>query len=98
MPQQFPELAFVAIDARPHRPDGRERIGAATGPGWFESSWDLCHGLEVREGWSDDERVHGWIEDFLSNQRCIDRSESVRPGYSPLIDRCALAREVNEPR
>jgi len=44
MPQQFPELAFVAIDARPHRPDGRERIGAATGPGWFESSWDLCHG------------------------------------------------------
>jgi len=54
--------------------------------------------LEVREGWSDDERVHGWIEDFLSNQRRIDRSESVRPGYSPLIDRFALAREVNEPR
>ena len=22
---------------------------AATGPGWFESTWDLWHGLEVRE-------------------------------------------------
>ena len=76
MPQQFPELAFVAIDARPHRPDGRERIGAATGPGWFESSWDLHRGLEVRESWSDDERVHGWIEDFLRTQRASGRTAS----------------------
>ena len=76
MPQQSPELALVAIDTRPHRHEGGERVGAATGPGWFDSSWDLHRGLEVRESWSDDERVHGWIEDFLRTQRAIGRTAS----------------------
>jgi len=98
MPQQYTESAPVDIARAPHRAEGGEAACRAGGPGWFDSSWDLRCGLEVRESWSDSERVHGWIEDFLSNQRRIDRSESVRPGYSPLIDRCALAREVNEPR
>jgi hypothetical protein len=76
MPHQSPELALVAIDTRSHRHEGRERIGAAAGPGWFDSSWDLHRGLEVRESWSDDERVHGWIEDFLKAQRAIGRTAS----------------------
>jgi hypothetical protein len=76
MPQQSPELALVAIDPRPHRHEGRERIGAGAGPGWFDSSWDLHRGLEVSESWSDDERVHGWIEDFLKAQRAIGRTAS----------------------
>jgi hypothetical protein len=76
MPQQSPELALVAIDTRPHRHEGCERIGAAVGPGWFDSSWDLHRGLEVRESWSDDERVDGWIEDFLRTQRAIGRTAS----------------------
>jgi hypothetical protein len=33
----------------------------------------------VREGWSDEERVHGWIEDFLRAQRAIDRVTSSSP-------------------
>ena len=76
MPQQSPELALVAIDTRSHRHEGRERIAAAAGPGWFDSSWDLHRGLEVRESWSDDEHVHGWIEDFLRTQRAIGRTAS----------------------
>ena len=76
MPQQSPELALVAIDNRPHRHAGSERIAAAAGPGWFDSSWDLHRGLEVREGWLDDDRVHGWIEDFLRTQRAIGRTAS----------------------
>ena len=72
MPQQQPELALVAIDTRPHRHEGGEGVGPIAGPGWFDSSWDLRCGLEVRESWSDDERVHGWIEDFLKTQRAID--------------------------
>ncbi len=76
MPQQSQELALVAIEARPHCHEGRERVGAAAGPGWFDSSWDLHRGLEVREGWSDDERVDGWIEDFLSSQRASGRTAS----------------------
>ena len=76
MPHPFPELALVAIDTRPHRHEGLARIGAAAGPGWFDSSWDLHRGLEVRESWSDDERVHGWIEDFLRTQRASGRTAS----------------------
>lgn len=26
----------------------------ANGPGWFDSSWDLRRGCDVREGWPDD--------------------------------------------
>ena len=76
MPQQSQELALVAVDTRPHRHESRERVGAAAGPGWFDSSWDLRRGLEVRESWSDDERVQGWIEDFLSSQRASGRTAS----------------------
>ena len=76
MPHPFPELALVAIDTRPHRHEGLARISAAAGPGGFDSSWELHRGLEVRESWSDDERVHGWIEDFLRTQRAIGRTAS----------------------
>ena len=76
MPQQSQELALVAVDTRPHSHEGRERTSAAAGPGWFDSSWDLHRGLEVREGWSDDYRVDGWIEDFLRTQRASGRTAS----------------------
>jgi hypothetical protein len=32
------------------------------GPGWFDSSWDLQRGLDVREGLPDDAKLHEWIE------------------------------------
>lgn len=32
--------------AHGHTPEPR---GGSRGPGWFDSSWDLIHGLEVRE-------------------------------------------------
>jgi hypothetical protein len=72
MPQALPSsaLALVAVDATPPRRDRVEdgRSGVA-GPGWFDSSWDLQHGLEVKEDWFGDERLHGWIESFLRGQR-----------------------------
>ena len=68
------ELALAAIDTTPHRLEGGHR--GTAGPGWFDSSWELHRGLEVREGWSDDERVDGWIEDFLRGQRAIGRTAS----------------------
>ena len=76
MPHPSPELALVAIDTRPNRHEGLACISAAAGPGWFDSSWDLHCGLEVREGWFDDDRVHGWIEDFLRTQRAIGPTAS----------------------
>ena len=72
MSNESPEPAPVAADTPWPR---RERNGLA-GPGWFDSSWDLHRGLEVREDWSDDERVHGWIEEFLRAQRAVGRTAS----------------------
>ena len=76
MPHQSTQLELVAIDMRSHGRSARETSGRGAGPGWFDSSWDLRRGLDVREGWSDDERVHGWIEDFLTAQRAIGRTAS----------------------
>jgi len=53
----------------------RQGLGAATlhggsprawpfGPGWFDSSWELRAGLEVREG-SEEESLFAWIENWL---------------------------------
>jgi len=35
------------------------------GPGWFDSSWELRSGLQVREGLPSDLPLHGWIEAWL---------------------------------
>ena len=77
MPHESTELALVAI-ATPaqHRHHDRAGTIGRFGPGWFDSSWELHRGLEVSEGWSDDGRVHAWIEDFLASQRTIGRTAS----------------------
>jgi hypothetical protein len=68
-----PELSLVPIAATPAQRDARAH---PVGPGWFESSWDLQRGLEVREDWSGEARLHGWIEDFLRAQRSVARTAS----------------------
>ena len=35
------------------------------GPGWFDSSWELRTGLQVKEGLPSDLPLHGWIETWL---------------------------------
>jgi hypothetical protein len=30
-------------------------------PGWFDSSWELVRGFEVREGLPGDARLNGWL-------------------------------------
>ena len=76
MPHESMELALIPIDTPPQRHARGEQIGAAAGPGWFDSSWELQRGLEVCESWSDDDRVRGWVEDFLLAQRAIGRIAS----------------------
>ena len=44
------ELTLVPIDTGPSRRDSHRSEGrSAAGPGWWDSSWDLLRGLEVRE-------------------------------------------------
>jgi hypothetical protein len=35
------------------------------GPGWFDSSWELRSGLQVREGFPSDLPLQAWIETWL---------------------------------
>jgi len=79
MPHQSTELSLAAADTGSRHHDGQERSARVAGPGWFESSWDLHRGLEVRESWSDDQRVHGWIEDFLRTQRAMSADFTACP-------------------
>jgi hypothetical protein len=45
-----------------HLDDASEAQEIVQGPGWFDSSWELVHGLEVREGAPDDARLDDWLE------------------------------------
>ena len=76
MTEAFPtELSLVPIAAAPRRCERvlDERCGA---PGWFDSSWELRRGLEVKEGWLGEEGLNGWLESFLSAQRACGRTAS----------------------
>ncbi|HUG23901.1 MAG TPA: hypothetical protein VMN83_15375 [Albitalea sp.] len=42
-------------------------IDATTGPGWYDSSWDLRRGLEVHEGLPGDASLHEWLEHHVRN-------------------------------
>jgi hypothetical protein len=60
-------LATAPTGRSPHEA-GREDCDPATerhGPGWFESSWDLQRGLDVREGLPSDCRWQEWVEAWL---------------------------------
>ncbi len=46
------------------------------GPGWFDSSWDLTRGLEVREGLPGDAGLNDWLDVCL---RYEPRKPTKRP-------------------
>jgi len=41
--------------------DAAEPAELTKGPGWFDSSWELVHGLEVREGLPANPSVNEWL-------------------------------------
>ena len=73
MPHRDLEFALVAATPPCRTAPAPSAVG---GPGWFDSSWDLHRGLEVREGWSEESLVDRRIEDFLGAQRAIGRTAS----------------------
>jgi hypothetical protein len=46
----------------------REQIPAG-GPGFFDSSFDLLRGLDVREGPPGDPKLNEWLENFVSQEK-----------------------------
>ena len=75
MPEATPELSLVPF-APLLRRGGRAVDDRVRAPGWFDSSWDLQSGLEVREAWFGDDGLNGWIESFLRTQRNCDSTAS----------------------
>jgi len=69
------ELSLAPIAPLPRDPS-RAADERARAPGWFDSSWELRRGLEVREAWLGDDGLNGWIEGFLRAQRSCDRTAS----------------------
>ena len=53
-------LRAVHLDAARADPEP-----APQGPGWFESSWELIHGLDVREGLPGDARLNEWLAAYV---------------------------------
>jgi hypothetical protein len=85
MPQDSSSaLALVATEAAPPCRDPVGCNSGSAGPGWFDSSWELRRGLEVKEEWFGDERLHGWIENFLRGQRSA-AGRTVSPSESTAI-------------
>lgn len=69
------------------------------GPGWFESSWELGRGLEVREGWPADARRHDWLAaQFagIATARFTAAAPASRGGS--VRSRSALAERDEQPR
>jgi hypothetical protein len=57
------ELSLLPVEpAAPRSP--AERAGHR-GPGWFDSSWELHRGCEVREGLPADSTLREWLEAWL---------------------------------
>lgn len=51
-----------------------EAVESAQGPGWFESSWELRRGLEVREGPPPDAALDA---DYVRRERAIAAPSSM---------------------
>ena len=64
-----------------------DRSAASQGPGWFESSWELIRGLEVREGPPSDTRLVEWLAAWL-------RADSEMASAVPQCDEQPGARLV----
>ena len=47
------------------------------GPGWFDSSWDLGHGLDVREGLPGDAGLYEWLDVCLRDDARVQRGPRV---------------------
>jgi hypothetical protein len=57
-------LAHAPVDAA-RSAAARASRPASLGPGWFESSWDLRSGLDVREEGRADAALRSWIDAFF---------------------------------
>jgi len=63
-----PGAAASAVREGEGSPDLASGGETLRGPGWFESSWELRSGLEVREGLPGDLGANEWLEAFCASR------------------------------
>lgn len=66
-PAAHPAVARRALAAL-QSADDTEPAELTKGPGWFDSSWELVHGLEVREGLPANPSVNEWLTVCLAER------------------------------
>jgi hypothetical protein len=76
MTQESRLFALVPVATHKASTTSPDRIATTPGPGWFDSSWDLRCGLEVREEDAADADLRAWIDGFLGAQRTTGRIAS----------------------
>ena len=52
---------------------GELDVPGPQGPGWFDSSWELGHGLDVREGLPGDAGLYEWLDVCLRDDARVQR-------------------------
>ena len=76
MTQESRSFSLVPVATHKRAPTSPELVATPPGPGWFDSSWDLRRGLEVREEYAADADLRAWIDGFLGAQRTTGRIAS----------------------
>jgi hypothetical protein len=66
------------------RDDAAPEPDAPGGPGWFDSSWELVHGLEVREGLPGEAQLHEWLEVWLRTDAAAPKKAKAAPAGDAL--------------
>lgn len=63
---------IAMLPARRHGSDAALRSDGdddgVAGSGWFDSTWDLKHGLDIAEGLPSDLPLDGWLQVYLALQ------------------------------
>ncbi|MES2102089.1 MAG: hypothetical protein V4569_19860 [Pseudomonadota bacterium] len=60
-----------------HLDDASDTQEIVQGPGWFDSSWELVHGLDVREGMPGDARLDDWLDACARGVAAVTRAVRV---------------------
>ena len=78
-----------------------DEVPESKGPGWFDSSWELVRGLDVREGLPGDAGLYEWLDVCLRpdaiNVAAIAPAAAARPQRALRATSLATSRATASP-
>ena len=76
---------------------GELDVPGPQGPGWFDSSWELGHGLDVREGLPGDAGLYEWLDVCLRDDARVQRGPRVGSRATSRVTSRATSRNTASP-